>query len=225
MLRASGLYVYPPLHKVESHDLRWLGTVLPLENLKLHTTWSRSFSWPLINISNRRIHTWCGVLLPSPHIYLKNCKIREIWSRSSFQPRIYISKKTTWSLCGGSLLSPSYIWNLDIFFSQKENQKADVESVLSLPNYLTLRKISVVYNRERICPKVSSINKWSIQVFKKADKTDDVLGRVAGFFYSCAQTYCSKPTTSFLPPKYARASCMGKRPCQKIYISFLKLVS
>ena len=186
MLRASGLYIHPPLHKIESHDLRWLGSVLPLKNLKLHATWSSSFLWPLINISNCNTHAWCGVALPSPHIYFKSCKIREIWCRSFFQPRIYILKKLTWFLCSGPLLYPSYIRNLELYFSQKQNQKADVESVLSLPNYPTLRKISVVYNRERICPKVSSFNKWSVLVLQNAFQTADVLGRVAGFFYSCA---------------------------------------
>lgn len=93
------------------------------QNLKLHATWPRAFFWPLIYISHCTIHAWCGVALPSPHIYLKASKPRRMLWCSFFQPRIYISKGFTTIPCGGPLLYPLYIYEIWTFISLKNEEE------------------------------------------------------------------------------------------------------
>ena len=194
-------------------------------NLKLHATWPRVFFWPLIYISNCTIHAWCGVALPPPLHISQSIQVPKDVAVLFFSSPAYISQKSVLRSYAVALFSPSHIWNLDLYFSQKRRRAADVASAWSLCTITWPFEKSLLYIFCKVSVQMLSLS----QQMKHSAPPKQFLSQPMSSVESPASLTPSHKTIAQIHNKFPPQVLMGDGVCEsgrvKTYISFLKLVS
>ena len=198
MLRVSGWYVYPPLHKIERHDLQWLGSVLPLKILSCTRHGPALFSGPSY-ISHTAQFMLDAELLFRLLIYISKHPSPEGCCGALFSSPAYISQKGLLQSHAVALFSTPYIYTKfgPLFLSKTKRSCPCCERLVSLHNYPALRKILFIYILETICPNALSLSKWSTLPLQNNFLDSWCPRSSRQLFHSCAQTHCSNPQQVF----------------------------